>query len=80
VGKLPASHRYNRLPLLLSNPGGIQQELVVQDLPGTKVVKKQTLKTKLVPFPHFSKGIFPPSGMRNFSGSFSDLHSGVTRK
>jgi len=26
--------------LLSSNPGGIQQELVVQDLPGTKVVKK----------------------------------------
>jgi len=39
VGKLPASHRYNRLPLLLSNPGGIRQELVVQDLPGAKVVK-----------------------------------------
>ena len=40
MGKLPASHRYNRLPLLLSNPGGIQQELVVQDLPGAKVQKK----------------------------------------
>ena len=46
VGKLPASHRYNRLPLLLSNPGGIQQELVVQDLPGTKVV----LLTELTKF------------------------------
>ena len=39
MGKLPASHRYNRLPLLLSNPGGIQQELVVQDLPAAKIVK-----------------------------------------
>jgi hypothetical protein len=39
MGKLPASHRYNCLPLLLSNPGGIQQELVVQDLPGTKILK-----------------------------------------
>jgi hypothetical protein len=36
VGKLPASHRYNRLPLLPSDPGGIQQELVAQDLPGCK--------------------------------------------
>ncbi len=24
------SHRYNRLPLLPSGPGGVQQELVVQ--------------------------------------------------
>ena len=37
VGKLPVSHRYNRLPLLPSDPGGIQQELVAQDLPGAKV-------------------------------------------
>jgi len=36
VGKLPVSHRYNRLPLLSSDPGGIQQELVAQDLPGCK--------------------------------------------
>jgi len=36
VGKLPASHRYNCLPLLPSDPGGIQQELVAQDLPGCK--------------------------------------------
>jgi len=28
-GKLPTSHRYDRLPLLRSRPGGIQQELVV---------------------------------------------------
>jgi hypothetical protein len=25
----PTSHRYNRLPLLPSGPGGVQQELVV---------------------------------------------------
>jgi hypothetical protein len=29
VGKLLTSHRYNRLPLLSSDPGGVQQELVV---------------------------------------------------
>lgn len=28
-GKLLTSHRFNRLPLLPSGPGGIQQELVV---------------------------------------------------
>ena len=39
MGKLPASHRYNRLPLLPSDPGGFQQELVAQDLPGAKVEK-----------------------------------------
>jgi len=36
VGKLTASHRFDRLPLLPSGPGGVQQELVVQDLPGDK--------------------------------------------
>ncbi len=39
VGKLPASHRYNRLPLLPSDPGGIQQELIAQDLPTHKIIK-----------------------------------------
>jgi len=28
-GKLLISHRYNHLPLLPSDPGGVQQELVV---------------------------------------------------
>jgi len=28
-GRLITSHRYNRLPLLPSGPGGVQQELVV---------------------------------------------------
>jgi hypothetical protein len=37
VGKLPVSHRYNRLPLLPSDSGGFQQELIAQDLPGAKV-------------------------------------------
>jgi hypothetical protein len=32
-GRLLTSHRFNRLPLLRSRPGGVQQELVVQDLP-----------------------------------------------
>ena len=39
VGKLPVSPRYNRLPLLPSDSGGFQQELVAQDLPGAKVEK-----------------------------------------
>ena len=37
-GKLDTSHRYDLLPLLRSSPGGIQRELVVYDLPGTKVI------------------------------------------
>ena len=28
-GRLITSHRYNRLPLLPSDPGGVQQELAV---------------------------------------------------
>ena len=35
-GKLDISHRYNRIPLLPSGPGGVLQELVVYDLPGHK--------------------------------------------
>jgi hypothetical protein len=35
-GRLLTSHRYNRLPLLRSHPGGVQQELVVQDLPAQR--------------------------------------------
>jgi len=35
-GRLLTSHRYNRLPLLPSDPGGVQQELVVQDLPAQR--------------------------------------------
>ncbi len=32
-GKLSTSHRYDLLPLLPSDPGGIQRELVVYDFP-----------------------------------------------
>jgi hypothetical protein len=32
-----ASHRYNRLPLLPSGPGGVQQELVVPACRGAKI-------------------------------------------
>jgi len=39
MGKLLLSHRYNSLPLLRSRPGGVQEELVVKDLPATKVEK-----------------------------------------
>lgn len=35
-GKLLLSHRYNPLPLLRSHPGGVQEELVVKDLPRHK--------------------------------------------
>jgi len=31
------SHRYDRLPLLPSDPGGIQRELVVSTYPGAKI-------------------------------------------
>ena len=37
MGKLLLSHRYNRLPLLPSDPGGVQQELIVEGLPGANV-------------------------------------------
>ncbi len=43
-GKQLLSHRYNLLPLLCSQPGGVQRELVVKDLPGTKVVKAVVLQ------------------------------------
>jgi len=35
-GKHLLSHRYNPLPLLRSHPGGVQEELVVKDLPRHK--------------------------------------------
>ena len=38
------SHRYDRLHLLPSDPGGVQRELVVPDLPGAKVVKNLVWK------------------------------------
>lgn len=39
MGKLLVSHRYDSLSLLPSDPGEVQEELVVQDLPtGAKVV------------------------------------------
>jgi len=38
MGKRSTSHRYDRLPLLRSRPGGIRQELVVQDLPITNII------------------------------------------
>jgi hypothetical protein len=31
------SHRYDRLPLLSFDPGGVQRELVVPDLPSAKI-------------------------------------------
>jgi len=32
------SHRYDRLPLLSSDPGGVQRELVVSDLLAAKLI------------------------------------------
>lgn len=45
-GRLLISHRYNRLPLLPSGPGGVQQELVVQDLPCSKYRTIEFLKNQ----------------------------------
>ena len=36
------SHRYNRLPLLCSQPGGVQQELVASLCHGRKVKEEIT--------------------------------------
>ncbi len=44
MGKQLLSHRYNLLPLLRSRPGGVQRELIVKDLPGTKVAKEGILQ------------------------------------
>ena len=44
MGKHLLSHRYNLLPLLRSRPGGVQRELIVKDLPGTKVAKEISLQ------------------------------------
>lgn len=40
MGKQPLSHRYNFLPLLRSHPGGVQKELIVEDLPTANVAKE----------------------------------------
>lgn len=50
MGKQLLSHRYNLLPLLCSHPGGVQRELVVKDLPGTKVEKEVVLQNAFVEF------------------------------
>ena len=39
-GKLLISHRYNRIPLLNSLPGGFCRSWSYKTYPGTKVVKK----------------------------------------
>jgi len=43
------SHRYNRLPLLPSGPGGIQQELVVPACRGAKIEDYWNLKGYFFP-------------------------------
>ena len=47
MGKQLLSHRYNLLPLLRSRPGGVQRELIVKDLPGTKVAKEGILQKEI---------------------------------
>ena len=46
MGKQLLSHRYNFLPLLRSRPGGVQKELIVEDLP-TANVRKDSISGKL---------------------------------
>jgi hypothetical protein len=50
MGKQLLSHRYNLLPLLRSRPGGVQRELIVKDLPGTKVAKALILQKEICLF------------------------------
>ena len=50
MGKQLLSHRYNLLPLLRSRPGGVQRELIVKDLPGTKVEKASVLQKEKCEF------------------------------
>lgn len=47
MGKLLLSHRYNPLPLLRSHPGGVQEELVVKDLPTANIAKRAITVNKL---------------------------------
>ena len=47
MGKQLLSHRYNLLPLLRSRPGGVQKELIVKDLPATKVAKAGILQKEI---------------------------------
>lgn len=51
------SHRYDRLPLLSSDPGGVQRELVVPYLPGTKVLTFDYSQRKVHKF--YSVTIYP---------------------
>lgn len=46
MGKQLLSHRYNFLPLLRSRPGGVQKELIVEDLP-TANVRTEFISQKL---------------------------------
>ena len=46
MGKQLLSHRYNFLPLLRSRPGGVQKELIVEDLP-TANVRTEFISRKL---------------------------------
>jgi len=57
MGKQLLSHRYNFLPLLRSRPGGVQKELIVEDLPTANVRKvyrsrkpKQEIFTKITQY------------------------------
>ena len=59
-GKLNTSHRYNLLLLLPSGPGRVQRELVVYDLPGTKVGIFSDITNLRDKFPRRDLG--PPAG------------------
>jgi len=58
MGKHLLSHRYNLLPLLRSRPGGVQRELIVKDLPGTKVAKEIILQKEFCDLFLFKEGFW----------------------
>lgn len=52
MGKQLLSHRYNFLPLLRSRPGGVQKELIVEDLPTANVGKHLRSRKQFLHFWH----------------------------
>jgi hypothetical protein len=50
------SHRYDCLPLLPSDPGGIQQELVVPVCRGAKIYEFLILDSLVIGFPFLVSG------------------------
>jgi len=57
-GQAPFIAPLNFLPLLCSHPGGVQKELVVKDLPVTKVTKFVSLHTQNAIYEEFEHFLF----------------------